>query len=112
MVEIKNHIWITENDRPVLGNGRYQLLLKILETGSLSKAAKEMSLSYKKAWKLINSMNSNAEKVLVETSTGGKNGGGTHVTEYGLYLMDKFCKAKEINKLTLIDINDKIFNHD
>jgi molybdate transport system regulatory protein len=61
-----------------LGPGKVELLALIEETGSLSKAAKRMGMSYMKAWSLVQSM-----KPLVVTSRGGQNGGGAKLTETG-----------------------------
>ena len=48
--QIKSKIWIESNGKILLGEGRVQLLKAIKETGSLSKAAKKLKMSYKKAW--------------------------------------------------------------
>ena len=73
----------SERDR-FLGPGRIELLEKIVEYGSISKAAAAMQMSYKKAWDLVDSMNSQANTFLVLTQTGGKNGGGAVVSPEGL----------------------------
>ena len=81
----------SENER-FFGPGRLQLLENIEKTGSISKAAKEMGMSYKKAWDMIHSMNSQTLKPLVETHKGGEKGGGTIVTKEGKLLMEAFKK--------------------
>lgn len=90
MYKIKSRIWIESDDGMFLGNGRVKLLKAIDETGSLSKAAKAIGMSYKKAWNLIDSVNKHAQQIVVEKSTGGKDGGGTKVTEYGKELIAQF----------------------
>ena len=42
--------WLTLNGRNFLGHGRVELLQRIRETGSISKAARTMKMSYKAAW--------------------------------------------------------------
>ncbi|WP_435357203.1 winged helix-turn-helix domain-containing protein [Emticicia sp. SJ17W-69] len=81
----------SENDR-FMGPGRVELLEKIIETGSISQAAKLMGMSYKKAWDLINSINQHTTKPIVTTQTGGEKGGGTIVTEEGKQLITAFKK--------------------
>ncbi len=93
--KIKSRIWIETDDHVFLGEGRVQLLKAIEETGSLSKAAKTLQMSYKKAWKLIDSVNKSTEKPVIITSIGGKNGGGAQLTPYGKALIQIF---EEINK--------------
>ena len=56
---------------------------RIRELGSITKAAKSMNMSYRHAWRLIDSMNRQSPNPLVITSTGGRNGGGAVVTGHG-----------------------------
>ena len=73
-----------------MGEGRVQLLKAIDETGSLSKAAKSLNLSYKKAWQLLDSVNKSAKKPVTINSIGGKGGGGAELTDYGKSLINAF----------------------
>ncbi|MCB0448952.1 MAG: LysR family transcriptional regulator [Confluentibacter sp.] len=88
--KIKSRVWIEYNNHVFLGEGRVQLLKAINETGSLSKAAQSLNLSYKKAWHLLDSINKSAKKPVTINSTGGKGGGGTLLTDYGKSLIDVF----------------------
>ena len=93
--KIKSRIWIECNEHVLLGEGRVQLLKAIEETGSLSKAAKTLNLSYKKGWGLLDSINKSAKKPVTINSIGGKGGGGAELTEYGKSLISAF---DEINQ--------------
>jgi molybdate transport system regulatory protein len=66
-----------------LGDTRIRLLEAIDKHGSISQAAKAVPLSYKAAWDAIDAMNNLADQPLVLRSTGGRNGGGTLLTEHG-----------------------------
>lgn len=88
--KIKSRIWIETENSVFLGEGRIQLLKAIADTGSLNKAASSLGMSYKKAWKLLDSMNKAAKKPLVITSTGGKGGGGANLTPYGKKVIQTF----------------------
>jgi len=66
-----------------LGDTRIRLLEAIETHGSISQAAKAVPLSYKAAWDAIDAMNNLADQPLVLRSTGGKNGGGTQLTDHG-----------------------------
>ena len=81
----------SQNER-FFGPGRLQLLEHIIETWSISQAAKQMGMSYKKAWDMINSINKHTLKPIVTTQAGGEKGGGTIVTEEGKLLMAAFKK--------------------
>lgn len=88
--KIKSRIWIEIDDEIFLGEGRVKLLKAIQRTGSLSKAAKTINLSYNKAWKLIDSVNKVSKEPLVQKSTGGSGGGGTTLTPYGKEMVHLF----------------------
>jgi molybdate transport system regulatory protein len=66
-----------------LGGTRILLLEAIEEHGSISQAARHVPMSYKGAWDAVDAMNNLAQRPLVERTTGGRQGGGTHLTEYG-----------------------------
>ncbi|WP_242085014.1 winged helix-turn-helix domain-containing protein [Aestuariivivens sediminis] len=88
--KIKSRIWIESDGHVLLGEGRVRLLKAIHDTGSLSKAAKSLNLSYKKAWHLLDSVNKSAKKPVTINITGGKDGGGTTLTDYGKALITIF----------------------
>ncbi|MEW7278785.1 molybdenum transporter [Aquimarina sp. 2201CG1-2-11] len=87
---IKSRIWIESDDGVFLGEGRVKLLKAIQKTNSLRKAAEEIEMSYKKAWKLLDSMNKTAQQPIVVTSIGGKGGGGAQITAYGKQMIATF----------------------
>jgi molybdate transport system regulatory protein len=93
--KIKSRIWIESDKHVLLGEGRVQLLKAIDNTGSLSKAAKALNISYKKAWHLLDSVNKSAKYPVTINSVGGKGGGGAELTDYGKSLVKVF---DEINK--------------
>ena len=66
-----------------LGDTRIRLLEAIDKHGSITQAAKAVPISYKAAWDAIDAMNNLADQPLVLRSTGGRNGGGTQLTEHG-----------------------------
>lgn len=88
----RGHIWLDGCEGTFLGYGRVVLLERIREFGSITKAAKSMELSYRRAWVLIDSMNRQAPKPFVVTASGGKGGGGTLVTKEGERAIKLFWK--------------------
>ena len=58
------------------GPGKADLLERIAAEGSISKAAKSMEMSYSRAWQLVDAMNHSFRQPLVESSAGGRKGGG------------------------------------
>ncbi len=82
-VHFRGRIWIEVEGVKFLGPGRIELLEKIKEHGSISKAAKSMEMSYRKAWNLVDEMNTVSAQPVVITQKGGQTGGGAEVTEAG-----------------------------
>ena len=76
-------IRILAGDQIALGPGKVDLLEEIDRSGSISKAARELGLSYRRAWTLVDTMNKSFRSSLVEGSAGGKRGGGAHLTKLG-----------------------------
>lgn len=95
MYEIKGNIWIEGPNGTLIGAGRMGLLERISEHGSISKAAREMKMSYRQAWELVDSMNKESKKTIVETSSGGVGGGGAKLTEEGINILEYFRKLSE-----------------
>lgn len=88
---IRARFWIvTEQGEGYLGIGRITLLEKIDRFGSINRAAKEMGMSYKKAWKLVEDMNKLTHQPLVLSEKGGKAGGGTIITPLGKDYIKRF----------------------
>lgn len=87
---VKIRMWIEQDEGAFLGWGRIQLLENIQKTGSITNAAKQMNMSYRKAWELVKKMNEKAQKPLVEKIIGGKNGSGAFLTNEGEKVIEKF----------------------
>jgi len=81
--------WLTLDGRNFLGRGRIELLQRIRETGSISKAAKAMKMSYKAAWDAVDAMNAAWGIPLVESSPSG-----SHLTEDAERLIAAFHQAE------------------
>lgn len=70
-------------DTTALGPGRVDLLDAIGHTGSITAAAREMGMSYRRAWTLVEAMNKCFRAALVEPAVGGRGGGGARLTDAG-----------------------------
>ena len=71
----------------MLGPGKAELLEHIRDTGSISAAGRDMKMSYKRAWMLVEEMNAAFRAPLVDSTRGGPGGGGARVTEAGLVVL-------------------------
>lgn len=77
-----------------VGANRIALLAAIDEAGSLSAAAKRVGLSYKSAWDAVQVLNNLFDRPLVLAATGGRDGGGSVVTEAGHAVIAAFRAAE------------------
>lgn len=73
-----------------IGPGKISLLESIITNGSISSAAKEMGMSYRKAWKLVKEINDASSKKIIITNTGGKGVGGTKISYNGILFIKAF----------------------
>ncbi len=76
-------IRIVFGDEEMIGPGKAELLERIDRCGSIAAAGREMSMSYKRAWQLIGTLNAMFREPLVDSTRGGPGGGGAVLTEMG-----------------------------
>src|SRR5690554_5077736 len=89
-LRLHGSLWLSVDGEKFGGEQRIALLGQIAESGSITRAAKAIGLSYKAAWDAIDSMNNLAGEPLVERLAGGKGGGGTRLTRRGEQLVENF----------------------
>src|SRR5258706_14581049 len=99
-IQIRVRCWLEGDGVKFFGPGPANLLQRIIEYGSITKAAKSMDISYKKAWALIDDMNRIANQPYVITNKGGRRGGGAEVTPAGKKVMADFKRLN--NKIVSI----------
>ena len=73
-----------------IGVGKIRLLEKVGELGSISAAARQMGMGYRRAWFLITSLQQGFDAPLIETERGGNTHGGATITELGKELVRRF----------------------
>ncbi len=106
-IRIKSKLWLEIDGRPVFGRGRRFLLEAIDKYGSINQAAKEINISYRKAWGYIKAMEERLGFKLIERQTGGRNGGGANLTEKAREFLNKY----EILECGIKEIVDERFNN-
>jgi molybdate transport system regulatory protein len=97
-----------------LGPGKADLLDAVEQAGSISAAARNMGMSYRRAWILIEALNRDFKEPLVETSAGGSGGGGARVTAAGQEALRRYrameYKASAAVKKEMSDFADLLNN--
>ncbi len=88
--QLKGDLFLLNDSQQSFAAAQVELLTAIDDCGSISKAAKQIGISYKTAWDRIDAMNNMAEKALVTRSVGGMHGGGTRLTDTGKKIIEGF----------------------
>ena len=70
-----------------VGPGKIALLEGIERGGSLSQAARDLKMSYRRAWQLLESLNGGFVVPVAVTARGGRGGGGATLTAFGRRLI-------------------------
>ncbi len=104
-MEIRSKIWIEVDGAAVFGKGRRILLEAIGKYGSINQAAKEINISYRKAWSYINVMEGRLGIKLIERQVGGKNGGGAVLTDEARAFLKQYGELEH----SIEDIVDRKF---
>lgn len=73
-----------------IGPGKIALLEAIAREGSISAAGRALGMSYKRAWELVDQLNTLFGQPVVAASIGGARGGGAKLTEAGLTLVAEY----------------------
>ncbi len=70
-----------------VGPGKIALLEHIARGGSLSQAGRDLHMSYRRAWQLLQSLNGCFVESVAVTAKGGRGGGGATLTPFGRQLV-------------------------
>ncbi|MFH1245925.1 MAG: winged helix-turn-helix domain-containing protein [Candidatus Omnitrophota bacterium] len=94
-MKVKSKVWLEKKGELIFGVGKTALLKSIAETGSINKAAKRMNMSYRRAWSYVVSIEKRIGQPLLIRIKGGKDGGGTILTDFAKDLLKKFERMEE-----------------
>ena len=95
-LRVRTKVWIEREDGAVLiSDFRAQLLAAIVEHGSVAAAARAVGLPQRTAWKKLLEMERAAGFPLLESASGGAEGGATRLTEAGTAVLSSFRRLAE-----------------
>ncbi len=77
-----------------IGPGKADLMQAIAETGSIAAAGRELGMSYKRAWHLVEALNRSFAEPLVRASRGGSGRGGAVLTPLGREVLDAYRRIE------------------
>jgi molybdate transport system regulatory protein len=92
--EVKFRLRITRGDDIAVGPGKVDLLAAIAKTGSITAAARELGMSYRRAWLLVDTMNRSFKSPVVDAEAGGRRGGGTALTPLGVDVVKRYRRIE------------------
>lgn len=92
--EVRSKIWLEIDGRPFLGGGRLRLLLAVQRNGSINAAARDLGISYRKAWAQLQALEEISPLPLLERRSGGRGGGETRLTPQALNLIERFERLR------------------
>lgn len=90
-IQLRYKLWIERKGHVVVGEGLHELLMRVEQTGSISRAAAAMDLAYREAWGRLRAAESAFGAPLLERHTGGPGGGGTSLTPAARELVARFA---------------------
>ena len=94
--DIRFRLRITRGADIAVGPGKVDLLEAIAATGSITAAAKQLHMSYRRAWLLVDTMNRCFKGPVVAAEVGGQHGGGTALTPLGLQVVQRYRKSEAL----------------
>jgi molybdate transport system regulatory protein len=92
--ELRLRIRIQSGANTIIGPGRADLLEHIAATGSIAAAGRQMNMSYRRAWALVEAMNTTFATPLVEATKGGAGGGGAKLTATGAAMLAAYRQVE------------------
>ncbi len=89
-IQAGHRVFLHSDGEPLMGPGTFDLLTLVDKTGSLHQAAKQMEMSYNKAWLAVRRAEKHLGVALLARRTGGPGGGGSVLTDEGRQLTERF----------------------
>src|SRR5262245_34622336 len=86
---------VTAGDAIAVGPGKIALLDAIERTGSITAAAKDLDMSYRRAWLLLDELNRSLRNPAVDKAKGGEHGGGSSLTDAGRRLVALYRRIEK-----------------
>lgn len=94
-MSLQPRLRILFGDDIAIGPGKAELLRMVRQTGSILGAARQMEMSYMRAWSLIRTMNQCFREPVIFASRGGKEFGGAKLTATGEELLSLYEQLEQ-----------------
>ena len=87
---LKLNVQILRGAAPAIGPGKAMVLEAIAHTGSISAAGRDLGMSYRRIWLLVDSLNHDWMERVVETRDGEGSKRGARLTPFGRQLLETY----------------------
>lgn len=94
-LEPRSKIWLERGGRVVLSEWRAALLQGVVDTGSLAGAAAKLDVPYRTAWSRLREIEAGLGFKVLETQSGGADGGGSTLTPAAREALARFQQLAE-----------------
>lgn len=91
--EVRSKVWVEKDGKVALSSWRIELLSVIEETGSLSAACERMGVPYRTAWYKLREIEDQLGVRLLDTQSGGADGGGSVLTPQAREIVHRFKRV-------------------
>jgi len=85
---------IIHGDEIAVGPGKISLLEAIATSGSITAGAKQLGMSYRRAWLLVDTMNRCFKSPVIDAEVGGQRGGGASLTPLGAEIVARYRRIE------------------
>ena len=93
--QLRPRFRVMSDETIALGPGKVDLLRWVAKTGSISEAARELGMSYMRAWTLVRTMNRCFTSDLILSVRGGKTGGGARLSPLGQKVLKLYTEMEK-----------------
>ncbi len=95
-LKLNYKIWFTDqNEKGILGDGKWKILKAIDETGSLTAACEKLGITYRRTWNDLKAIEKQLGFALLDKTRGGADGGSSSLTAEGRKLIKAFDEFHE-----------------
>lgn len=91
---VKFRMRVSVGDVIAVGPGKIALLEAIAQTRSITAAARSLEMSYRRAWMLVDQLNTTLKEPAVRSAIGGEHGGGSELTQVGIELISLYRRIE------------------
>jgi molybdate transport system regulatory protein len=91
----RSKVWLERDGEVVLSEWRVELLEAVAATGTLAAAAAQIGVPYRTAWTRLREIEAGLGFKVLDTQTGGAEGGASTLTAEARLMLDRFHQVAD-----------------